>query len=216
MNAPNPVQKRLITEASKSSIGRICDCWDTAQQAAWDRGYQIRAGEQARSEQRKGDHSDPVCDKASVVDIHPDRAETWIRNGNICLVKLLSLSSADGIGRWTGPFHPPTLRNALSQAVADLVDTWPIKTQHMLNKIDALASDGMTFWPPTPQPGDVIGDVKVGEKYNEVVMCTECRSPVVGGAGDPIARIDGKPFHRKPCYQTVWQRNARRNAKEAV
>lgn len=42
-----------------------------------------------------------------------------------------------------------------------------------------------------------------------VETCQECGKPVTGGRADPIVRVDGRPFHRKPCYNTAWRRKKR-------
>ena len=39
-----------------------------------------------------------------------------------------------------------------------------------------------------------------------VALCTKCGRPILGGADDPLARIEGEPYHRTPCYRSERQR----------
>lgn len=213
-HTPSRDQKQFAGEAVARSIIQICECWDAVVEAAWDRGYQVRSGEQSPS--KSADPTDPTGNRAALVDVHPDRAEAWLSSARSNLATLLRLSSSEAPYRHTGPFYPPILKSALTRAAEEMAELWPANIAKLFGRIEKLGSEAMRHWPPTPKTGEVVGDVKVGERLNDIVLCTECKSQVIGGAGDPIARIDGKPYHRKPCYQTVWQRNARRSRTDVV
>ena len=66
----------------------------------------------------------------------------------------------------------------------------------------------MAYW-PTLAKGDTIAGVTVGARGNLVEECGLCGNPVVGGAQDPIRRIDGQAFHRSPCWYTATVARAR-------
>lgn len=102
-----------------------------------------------------------------------------------------------------GDVSDPTLAAALSRnQVREDARKW-------LRDLTRLANEAKRRWPPTPKAGDVIEGVKVLETASAVEICTECHSPIGGNAADPLARIDGQPYHRQPCYNTVKRRRAR-------
>lgn len=108
-----------------------------------------------------------------------------------------------------GDVSDPTFAAALSRnKVRDDARNW-------LLALTRLANEAKTRWPQIPRAGEIIDGVKVLEKTPTVEICVECDSPIGANAADPLARIDGLPYHRRPCYQTVWARNSRRQSSGA-
>lgn len=225
-NAPSPAQKERITEVVEQDVRRICRAWPLAVDEASVRGYRSNGGGVVPTEVRV-DPSDPLHTRRSALTsakpaafgdptgsdaLRDDLAMRWLTDARTSLLFLLATSAmqAPGERRWSGAFDPHKLEGSLCMAARDIVELWPMRVQGLLDKISRLAFDAAKAWPPTPRKGDVIDGVTVGGKSTTVEDCTECGGPIAGGAGDPLARIDGRPYHRTPCYQTVWQRNRRR------
>jgi hypothetical protein len=125
------------------------------------------------------------------------------------------VDSPQGRDRSSGPVSggdvsDPTLAAALSRnEVREGALKW-------LRDLTRLANDAKRIWPAQPKAGDVIDGVKVLEKASTAVICVECGAPIGANAADPLARIDGRPFHRRPCYDTVSQRRRRVSRRDSV
>lgn len=182
------------------SIGQICDAWPDAQLATEAIGFPT--GQGGRS--GKGGHADPTANRAMT----PDIAIDWMRRARVVLLLILRVSSAPGRA-WVGPFDPKAMRGALKEAGGELVELRPMNVGRMFNQLYDLADQALREWPPTPVAGMKIDDVVVGEKAPTWEMCGECRSEIWGGTTDPVRRLDGKPFHKTPCYETVRKRRQR-------
>ena len=87
---------------------------------------------------------------------------------------------------------------------------WPVNFGSLRDRVFELADQARKEWPETPRKGEVVDGVKIGARTSQIETCVECGKVIGGGAADPLARIDGKPLHRTPCYQTRWQRNKRK------
>jgi hypothetical protein len=183
MSTPTPQQKRFQLDAAHNAVRRICETWPVALDAARSFG-QESIGENVGS-------SSKVANPTMHAGLQTDVAAKWIRD-------VRNVIRA-----------PDPMASHLHRVVDALVQHWPSGTTHFLDSLVALANRGVREWPPQPRFGEVVDGVKVGSRGDQLEYCTECRQPVTGDAADPISRIDGKPFHRKPCYQTVWQRNDR-------
>ncbi len=185
MKQPTTQQKRFLREQGQTSISRISKSWIEALKAA-DAFPMSRTGESGG--RRSSDASDPTGNAAMRFDV----AAKWISE----VRRLL-------------PGFTPAHRHQYDRSVSRMIDRWPPAASKVLDELVRLANVAAKEWPDTPRRGQMVDGVKVGEKTPTVETCVECKGPISGGALDPIARIDGKPFHRKPCYQTVWQRNKR-------
>ena len=154
-----------------------------------------------------------------------DQAERWLAAARGYLSALLRFTSTEiaGSRKWTGPFYPVGFdaRNRRKKdfhaAATELVEWWPRGCGHFIDQIIKLGGIAMTQWPPEVKIGETVetpeGPVTRGARRT-VETCTECGTVIGANAEDPLARIDGKPYHRSPCYQTVWQRNRRRVARD--
>jgi hypothetical protein len=198
--------KDFVRQQVTASIGQICDAWNDAHTAAAARGYPS-GGEGGPS--GVGGHSDPTANRAMIADV----ADDWIRRARATLVLVLRFSGSGSANRWTGPFDPVALRASLKEAGSDLVDIWPKRVQRVFDRLYDLADQALREWPPTPKPGTKFGEGKdaivVGKRADKSEICNECRQVIGGGAIDPISRLDGKPYHRKPCFETVRKRKQR-------
>lgn len=85
----------------------------------------------------------------------------------------------------------------------------------LLSRIHGLANTARNEWPTTPKVGQVVDGVKVGQRNDSTEVCAECGKVALGNAADPIVRIDGKPYHRQPCYNTVYVRRQRARVKQS-
>ncbi len=145
----------------------------------------------------------------------PDKASVWLERSDREIRLLISLTSAEAPGerRWTGRHDElPNLRETAKRAAADLIETWPRNIARLIGSIERLANDAAAEWPPTPKPGTTVDGVKIGGRAPDLEYCAECKQPVTGGPDDPIARVDGKPYHRRPCYMTAYMRRQRAGA----
>lgn len=228
MRPPDKAQLPFHKTSLRNSIAAICDAWDAAVEAERSRGYpshsplpavspgvvRLDPGDplHTRSSALSSSHGGAFGDPTGNAAFGKDRAGPWLREARSCLGLLLSVSGVEipGERRWTGPFHPPSIRQTLLFAAEDVVDMWPNGMWALARRIDALATTARHEWPPTPKPGEVIDGVKVGQRPKLVEVCCECGSPIGANSDDPLARIDGRPYHRQPCYNTVWRRNRRR------
>ena len=198
-------QRQFIKDQVGKAIQTICRSWDDANEAVTARGY---SGSGDGSPVVMTSHvSDPTFSAA----LQPEAADDWIRRCKGVLTLLLR-SSAESVGRnrWSGPFYPPTLESTFVACAWDLIELWPVNFGALIDRIYDLADQAKREWPEKPKPGQTIDGVEVGKRKNQVEICVECKGPVMGDASDPLARIDGRPYHRKPCYQTVWQRQKRK------
>jgi hypothetical protein len=201
---PAKAQKRDEIMRLCGALTAICSAWDDAVEAARARGYQVRSGEVVGGP-RKRTFGDPTARKA----LQDDPAARWLSGARRALGVLLRFSPDRRA--WSGPFHPPALRGALLAAAEEVVWMWPKNVEVLIEWIHNLANTARVEWPPTPKPGDTIDGVTVGRKANPVETCTECGGVIGANAADPLARIDGKPYHRNPCYHTVYMRAKRRS-----
>lgn len=232
MRRPAPVQCQHIQAALCRALGTICDGWDSAMEEAAARGYsqhspgprsvqratgksfwdQLNARTITPAKEGPSYREDDVTSSAALI---PDFAGEWITQATLHLKVLLSASPADAVGesRWNGPWYPPALRSTFREAAEDLVRLWPMGCERLTQRIHMLANEAARRWPPKPKANEVIDGVKVGGRYVEAEVCTECGGPIAGGAADPIRRIDGRPFHKRPCFDTVRQRALRARKK---
>ena len=216
-----------------SVIDRICGAWDAAVDQERARGFARQSpGPRAAAGIIRPDPNDPLHarqmpgasstgaafgDTTGNQAIQADYAGVWLDEAQRCLLLLLRVSPADERPerRRTGPFHPPSLRETLRRAAQDVVELWPVNIELLIERLHRLADSAAVRWPPRPRAGQTIetpeGPVTVLKKGNPVEMCNECRGPVVGNAGDPIRRLDGRPYHARPCYETVRKRKQRRS-----
>lgn len=227
--APEPgAQRDAYLVSLHTAIDRICDGWEGAVEAVESRGYgQGRVYGDAQSttvsrpskpvydsfgqfvgmERGSGEVRDVVGDEA----IRFNLATKWLDDARSLLALLLAISPADEPGerRWTGPFYPPRLRRTLHRAVVDAVELWPKNISHFFDKIAGLGNEAAIEFPLSPKVGERIDGVVVGERALPVETCAECGKPVAGGAADPLRRINDKPFHQRPCYETARKRRQR-------
>lgn len=234
-HTPTLEQKQEQAKALVRAIDRICDAWADAEEAAAARGYLTASPGPSEAPALKSPHdkADPLHartmspakaghggggDGGMVAHVsRPDVAGQWLNASRRHLAVLLWFSTAADRGerRWTGPFNPPALRANLKAAATELIDWWPKNVDRLLQKIVSLANFACQEWPATPKAGTTVDGVKVLEKGNAVEVCAECHQPAVGGALDPVVRFEGKVFHRKPCYNTAWQRQNRKKGQRA-
>ena len=201
----DPMQRRRVADDLSVAIRTICAAWDQAEWDAASRGYPAGSLGNIGS---SWDTSDPTGDAA----MRADYADDWLRRARLHTLTLLRLS-AESVGRerrWTGPFRPSLLTETLVLCGTDLVELWPVNFGSLVLRFYGLSDQAKKQWPPTPRKGEVVDGVKVGDRGNSVEMCAECGKPIGATAADPLARIDGKPLHRKPCYNTVYVRNRRK------
>ncbi len=204
LSAPTSEQKDFIRTAVKRDLRLICSAWSVA------------LGEsESISFGTAGDGGGGAPSDEAEMTFRSRNAENWIAEVKPTLALLLKLAdgSVPGERTWTGPFDPPKLVGSFCAAADDLVDVWPMRIDRVWRKLSRLASIAAKHWPATPKKGQVVDGVKIGDRGNFTEMCTECGSSIGGNAADPVARIDGKPYHRKPCYNTVFVRTKRRAAR---
>lgn len=197
---PSATQKEVQLTALCSAIDVICGAWESALEALDARGW--TSGERVSG----GAISDPTGSAA----LNGDVADKWLHDCKRNLGLLLGLSCGNGGLRWRGPFVPPRLQSVLKRAAEDVIDIWPVNVALLIERIHRLANTARAEWPPQVHFGQIVDGIKVGEHLNQVEMCQHCGKPVAGGQADPIVRIDGRPYHRTPCYNTVWQQQKRR------
>ena len=183
-------QKSVVRQDVAKAIGQICDCWPDAIAASQARGYPTGPCEGGGI----GSHGDPVPHYA----LQPDVAAAWLNRARIQLGVVMVTTS--GHNSRVGPFWPPQLRQSLIQGAYDLVELWPRNCLGLFHRLYDLADQGMAEWPATPRKGMKIAGVIVGKKAITSETCAGCGEQAFGGAGDPIVRINGKPYHRSPCY----------------
>lgn len=202
MTAPEKQKSHrdFAREQVTGAIGQICDAWNDAIAASAARGYP--SGGQGGSG-GIGGHGDPTGNRALVA----DAADGWIRRARGMLVWVLQFSARDDAR--TGRFDPVRLKPALKDGGAQLVDIWPARVMNALNQFYDLADEALREWPPTPEKGDVIDGVKVLDRTRTGEDCAKCGKYVAGDAGDPIRRLDGKPYHVRPCWETARKRKQR-------
>jgi hypothetical protein len=206
VKVPTPAQKTHIVSAAQSDVRLVCGAWSGALEEAAAHGFG-QSHDPDAPVVSSGGVSDPTGTRA----MREDLALDWLTRTRRELAGLLRITPQLGA---SGPFDPPRLTDPLCRAVADVVELWPLNTHDLLNRLSRLAFEAAKNWPPKPRPGEVIDGVRVGSRGPTVETCTECRQPIGGGAADPLARIDNKPYHRTPCYQTVWQRTRRRRVSD--
>lgn len=227
---PWQAQRDQTLVSFTKALDQICDSWDGALEAHAARGYphespgpRAAAGVVKDTDALHTRQMKPASAKAATggdatgsAALIEDRAEKWLASARGHLLELLKASGAEATGerRWTGRFHPPTLRRTLHLAAADLVEWWPNNTGHFVNQVVRLGGIAATRWPPTLKPGAEVetetGTVKVGGRAEASEVCTECRTTIAGGADDPLRRIDGKPFHLAPCWEIARARRDRK------
>lgn len=194
--------KDYVRQQVTGSIGQICDAWPDAIAAAESIGFPTGQGGRSGI----GGHGDPTANKA----MNPDAAIDWMRRARILLVLILRCSAGSGRGnRWMGPFNPKVMRTTLMGAGGDLVELWPVRVQRVFAHLYDLADEALREWPPTPAKGTVIDGVKVLERTRVGDECAGCGKYVAGDANDPIRRLDGKPYHERPCYEKMRKRRQR-------
>jgi hypothetical protein len=225
---PDQATRKRISDDVALALRTICRSWNAATNAAAARGYgPTSTGPETAPGIVREDPKDPLHarqmaavhakasargDRTGNAAVQLDnRADDWLKRARVIVLWLLSLSAA-GERQLTGPFNPPTMEAALSACVADLVDLWPLKFGSVVDRVYALANEAKREWPVKMKVGETDGDVKVGGRAPTLEMCAECKQPVTGGAVDPISRMDGKPYHRTPCYNTAYQRRRRKVA----
>lgn len=200
--------KEFAREQVTGAIGQICDAWPDAIRASAARGFGT-GGSGGR--QPQGDHGDPVANKVLRFDrngdLKPDVADRWLRQARELLVYVLQFSPDDG--GWTGRFDPVRMRSALKRGGAEMVDLWPMRVQRVMRDLYELADTALREWPATPSKGEKVGEVTVLERNKTGDDCAKCGKYVAGDAGDPIRRLDGKPYHMTPCWETMRKRKAR-------
>lgn len=232
---PNESQKKNNIDALCRAIDTIANAWKDANEAAAARGYAVQSpGPRAAAGVVKHDPLDPLHTRTQpgasggnsafgdqtgneAVRYIPDpgksppmTAQRWLSDVRGCLKLLLAMTSTDSDDRWSGPFDPSAMRQSLNDAASDAVRLWPANVALLIARIHVLANVARTEWPPTPKAGAVIatpeGDIIVGKRTKTGVTCEGCGKYASGDASDPVARIDGKPYHRKPgpdhgaCY----------------
>jgi hypothetical protein len=195
--------KDYVREQVTGAIGQICDAWIEVAFAAAARGFPNGGDNGGRSQ--VGGHGDPTASLAMTADV----ADDWIRRARATLVLVLRFSGSGAPNRWTGRFDPVAMRATLKEAGSDLVDMWPKRVQRVFDRLYDLADQALREWPPTPKPGALVGDVRVGQRKNDAEVCNECKQVIGANVSDPLSRLDGKPYHRKPCYETVRKRKQR-------
>ena len=183
------------------ALDRIVTAWPAAFEAAQARGFGPGGSERSSS----SDVVDPTGSAAC----RPSQAERWLKETRCVL--MLTLSWARIQRAWPG--SPGPIHEVVGEALDELIEWWPNKLERLLDRIVGQANFAAEHWPATPRKGEVIDGIKVGGRSSTIETCIECRQTVSGGAGDPIVRIDGQPYHRKPCYQTAWQRRKRAERK---
>ena len=200
----DPRERQRLCDDLSTAIRTICGAWELARWDAASRGYPAGSLGNIGS---SSDTSDPTFAAAT----RPDYADDWIRRvTKYSLVLLRASGATNHERRWTGPFSPPAMTETLVLCSSDLVELWPMNFGSLILRFYDLSDQAKKQWPPTPRKGEVVDGVKVGERASSVVPCTECGEPIAATAADPLARIDGKPYHRTPCYNTVYVRNRRK------
>lgn len=208
-HGPSTEQKDFIKTAVRKDIQLICQAWPKAVEESLTATYGRQDGSSGSGE----------VDESREMTFRSQNAEAWVADVKPTLALVLRLADAGkvpGERQWTGSFDPPKLVGTFCAAADDIVDLWPVRVDRLWKRLSRLASIAAKHWPETPRKGEVIDGVKVLDKGNFTEMCTECEGSIGGNATDPLARIDGKPYHRKPCYQTVVQRRARSRARRAM
>lgn len=200
-NPLTQAQKSVVKADLARAIGQICDAWPDAVLAVNARCYPSGSANGSRS---IGGHADPTL----MSSLTPDKPSIWLNKARRELVALLRMSASDEA--LVGTFSPPRLRQSLISAGTDAVDIWPQGFGRTQQSIYDLANEAIRSWPPTPRKGTTIrtpdGDVIVGQKSSSIETCAGCNESVFGGAADPIVRIDGKPYHKSPCYLRAYRK----------
>jgi hypothetical protein len=195
MKGPNPDQRNDQLRQARRCANRICDAWPLAMQAAAAIGYPT-GGEAGSSSE------DPVLNAA----LKQDRASRW-------LVETRRLMAAwcvsAGVDFDAARFKPNTHRALILESIETVIKEWPHWTEAALSGLVRLANVAAKEWPPTPRRGDVIDGVTVGERSETGDTCSSCGRYIAGSAADPVRRIDGAPYHKSPCWETVRKRRRR-------
>lgn len=186
-----------------NSIERICGAWNDALEAEASIGYP--SGGQSLG----SGTTDSTGEKAVNLAKYGDPAAQWMHKSRCALGVLLYYAAADGEGRWTGAFYPPKLRSVFMRAAKDWDALRPRNMDRLFVRIIDLGNEAANRWPATPTKGKKVGDVVVGLRSTTGEDCAGCGRYVAGGIADPIVRLDGKPYHRQPCYNTAYQRKRR-------
>lgn len=232
---PNEAQRHQQLDALCRALDTICDSWDDALAAERSWGYPRQSpGPKAAAGIVRQDPLDPLHtrsqpaatttasafgDQTGNTAVQADPAGRWLRDTRRCLALLLRMTSADEridntprFGterhpRFNGPFYPPYLRQSLRRAASDVVSLWPTNCALLFERIHNLANVARAEWPPTPKLNEVIDGVTVGSARDRTgATCEGCGLYASGDASDPVGRINGKPYHRKPgpghgaCY----------------
>lgn len=174
-----------------ADIDSCCDTWPTALLDAGCRGFPT-AVMQPRS---SGEAELTSVESAA---IRTDFATGWIVElGDV--IALFGLPSRPRIGTWDGE----SIRRPWHHAAEQVLNDWPPHAEQATKRLSVLANTARAHWTTRPAKGQTISGVTVGERTNSVETCGLCQEPVMGGASDPIRRIDGQAFHKSPCWYRV-------------
>lgn len=139
--------------------------------------------------------------------------EKWLRRSRGWLVFLAAVE-----GTKTLPADVFLGRDVLTSCAITFCERWPRNAERLIDRIHGQANLARKLWPDKPKPGDIVDGVRVGGPARGAVRCGLCNGSIFGGVTDPMVRFKGTPYHQRPCYHTVWQRDRarRRYAQEAV
>lgn len=204
---PSPEQRAMIQDSCRRDIRAICAAWPAALDESQAHGY--GSGFDPNGTGITGKTvGDPTGDRA----MRPDEAHLWLSEARRTLALLLKLADTSRVRnerQWTGSFDPSRLTESFCAAADEIIDTWPLRVQRILDRLTYMASTAAAKWPPTPRKGQVIDGIEVGKSAPPLERCVECGDLILATVTDPLARIDGNPYHRKPCYNTVYVRRRR-------
>lgn len=222
---PTNAQKDEQVAGLCRAIDTICDAWIDADAARFARGFARQSpGPKAAAGEVRQDPADPLHarqmpaasskpsafgDQTGNAAMEPDVADEWVTDVRRMLGVLLIFAE----GGCIGAFSPPRMRGALRTAARNMVELWPKNVAVLIERIHRLANTARVEWPATPKPGTPVGDIIVGGGRAETgATCAECTRWIVGNVVDPISRINGKPYHRQPCFDTAKRRADRQRA----
>lgn len=236
MTAPTTEQKLHQYQAGKRAIDTICEAWPEAQSAAASRGYptsspgpRAAAGVVKDTDALHTRQMPPASAKVATFGDatgnaalqFDDAAENWLSEVRGTLGLLLRLSPNHGV--WNrGQFHPPSFHDTLTEALSEVVDWWPRNVERLLAKLQGLANTARREWPSTPETGQKVGQVVVGQRADLSEVCVGCHEVIGGGADDPIRRVDGAPYHLNgsgehgSCWTKARKAAQRARAKETA
>lgn len=198
-------QRERTRQALTRAVDRIVQAWPHALADAGARGFGVGRGYDSLG------GAGELTSVEAAADV-PCRAVAWLAE----LADVLAHVTGDANWPWFTARVGDTPAGIIGlagtlmrQRVPQLVD------EAWIARIITLGNKGALWW-PTLASGDVVKGVTVGQRSNTVQNCALCGDPVLGGAGDPLRRIDDDVFHKSPCWYAASMSRGRHPRQECA